>query len=190
MKLIKTLEWAKGVMFSPSKNTKKTFKYSDAIRTLLTLSIVPIVGYILLFALGGVQYIGVDGLFGADPIVQFGFFLVIYILSIAFSPFVDAAVTHFLGKLVFRLMKKDYSRTYNATFYELVPTILLGWIPFIGAVVGSIWSIVIFIHALSNQQGITKKMAILVWLLPVIVSLVIAFVIAVLFGFSALEPVA
>lgn len=158
--------WAKEVAFNPKKSTKKEHDYGFMIRKLLVLSLIPgvLLTIITYFAAGWVsQELGMFGGFSAFMYIP------LFLVSAVVNPFISAAIMHFFGKMVFQLMKKDYRKTYNAMAYGMVPSFLFGWIPVIGSVVGGIWSIVVQVYALSNQQGIPTSRALLVVLIPIII---------------------
>jgi hypothetical protein len=159
--------WAKEVSFNPKKETKKDYKYDQFIRRLLVVSLLPgvLLTIITFFAASwvGEQTGSMFGAFSAFVYIP------IFLLSAVINPFISGAIIHFFGKIVFQLMKKDYKKTYNAAAYSLAPSFLFGWIPVVGSFVGGIWSIVVQVYALSNQQGITPSRALLVVLIPVII---------------------
>lgn len=167
----KVFKWAKEVAFDPRKNTKKDLKYGDFIRKLMVVSLVSGVLTTLL-AVAGV-FAGFGRPFEAGV-----FAIVVFLLSAIFQPFINAAIFHFFGKIVFRLMKGSYKKTYNATAYSTIPAFLFSWIPVIGSVIAAIWGVIVMVYALSNQQKISTGRAILVILIPIIIVVVIAAIIA------------
>lgn len=169
------LKWAKDVCFDPEKNTKKDYKYGEFIKRLATVSLVSGVAMtvITLFAFAGDLGM-MDGVAWASAFV----FIPIYLASAAIGPFINGAVYHFFGKLVFRLMKGEYKKTYNAAAYSDVPGFLFGWIPVVGGLVAGIWGIIVAVFALSNQQKIPKGRALLVIFIPIIIAVVIAVAVA------------
>lgn len=170
-----TFRWAKGVMLDPKRNTKKELDYGPMIRKLLVVSLVPGVMFTILtvFAadLAGNEFAG----FGAWSGL---FYIPLFLLSAVINPFVNGAITHFFGKIVFKLMKKDYRKTYNAYGYGMIPAFIVGWIPFIGSLVGGVWSIVVNVYAISNQHNVKPSRALLIVLIPVIIAFAFAFLVA------------
>ncbi len=168
--------WAKEVIFDPKKNTKKDFKYGEFVKRLMITSLVSGVLMTLIAALG----LGIVGPEGSLLAAWAGAFFAIplFLLSAIIGPFIGAAITHFFGKTLFRLMKKDYKKTYNAEAYSMLPRFLFAWIPLIGPIIGVVWGIIVKVYALSNQQRISTGRALLVTFLPIIILFVILFIIA------------
>jgi hypothetical protein len=168
------LKWAKDVCFDPEKNTKKNYKYGEFIKRLATISLVSGVAMTAITLLAFVDDLkSMDGIAWASAFV----FIPVYLISAAISPFINGAIYHFFGKLVFRLMKSDYKKTYNAAAYSDVPGLLFGWIPVVGGLLSLIWGIIVAIFAFSNQQKISKKRALLVIFIPIIIVISIALVV-------------
>jgi len=169
--------WAKDVCLDPKKNTKKDYKYGDFIRKLVLVSLVSGVMMTLMtvFAFTS-ELAGEAGALGwASAFV----FVPIFVLGAVFNPFVSGAIVHFFGKIAFKMMRKDFKKTYNAAAYSQVPAFLFGWIPVVGGAIGGIWSVIVYVYALSNQQGIKPGKALVVVLIPIIIAVAIAFVLAV-----------
>ena len=164
------LRWARDVCFNPSKNTKADYKYGDFIKRLMITSLVTgILGTII--AIISFSALGVN-----ESLVSIFVTIPAFLLTAVISPFIGAAISHFFGKIVFRLMDKEYKKTYNAYAYLEIPNFLFGWIPVIGSLIGGIWGIIVGVYALSNQQKISKGRALLVILIPVII--IVAIIIA------------
>lgn len=167
--------WAKEVALDPAKNTKKDMKYEEFVKRLVVVSLVSgVMGTILTLA----AFSAVLGSQGAVSWASAFASIPIYILAAMFGPFVNAAISHFFGKYVFRLMKREYKKTYNAYAYSAVPGLLLGWIPLVGGIVAAVWSVVVGANALSNQQKISKGRALVVILIPIVIVVFLAIVVA------------
>lgn len=163
--------WAKDVCFNPGKNTKKDYKYGDFIKR---LAIVSLVSGVLTTVIAAISFNELAATQGQEvAVISVAIGIPIFLFSALIGPFVNAAVTHFFGKLVFRLMKKDYKKTYNATAYSMVPRFLFAWIPVIGGVVAAIWGLIVQIYALANQQHISKARALLIVFIPIIIAFII-----------------
>lgn len=164
------LLWAKEVCFNPKQNTKKDFKYEEFIKKLLIISLVPgilftIITILTISAFGG----------QAAGYVTAAIYIPLFLISAVVNPFIAGAIIHFFGKIVFKMIKKDYKKTYNSSAYGMIPSFLFGWIPVIGSFIGAIWSIIVQVYAISNQHGVKPKQALIVVLIPVIIILVIVF---------------
>lgn len=165
--------WAKEVIFDPKKNTKKDFKYGEFVKRLVVLSLVSGILTTLLAVAAFGSIAATKTLKAAWLAVGIG--IPIFILSAIFQPFINAAIFQFFGKIVFKLIKKDYKKTYNAVAYSTVPVLLFSWVPIIGNFIGVIWGIIVGAYALANQQKVSVGRALLVIFLPIIIFLVIIF---------------
>ena len=163
---METLHWAKAVTLSPSANTGSNLPYNELIKRLAVISLIP--GILL----------SIISVFGGDFVSLF-MTIPIFLLSAIISPIINAAIIHFVGKIAFRLMKQDYKRTYNASAYSAIPGFLFGWIPFVGSIIGGVWSIVVGIIALSNQQGISRMRALGVFALTFAIVVIVAVILMV-----------
>lgn len=88
-----------------------------------------------------------------------------YVISVGGS-FLMAAIFH-LSAMIFK-GKGGYADSYKAVVYSSVPSTLLGVIPFIGWI-GSIWSLVLIILAISAYHSVSAKRALAIWGTPVLV---------------------
>jgi len=86
-----------------------------------------------------------------------------YVLGLGLS-FVWAGILH----LYIRLCggKQIYSKTYQLSTYASTPSLLLGWIPFVGFI-ASIGSLVLLIVGTQEVHKVSKKKAILMYVIPV-----------------------
>lgn len=167
----KLLRWAKDVTFSPKKATKKDVKYGELMKRLAIISLIPGVLTTLASAVLFDSLVAAEGYTAAIASVAVG--ILIFLFAAVVAPFVNAAITHFFGKMVFGLMKKDFKKTYNAAAYAMVPRFLFVWIPVVGGVIAFIWGIVTMTYALANQQKISRARALLVIFIPVIIAVII-----------------
>ena len=78
--------------------------------------------------------------------------------------------------------RKGYTETLKAVSYGSTPFMLIGWIPFVGGIIGFIWSLIVTILGVRELQSIsTGKAALSVVLAVVIFMLVLIMVAAFLF---------
>lgn len=164
-------KWAKEVAFKPDKNTKKDYDYGEFVKRLVIVSLLPgIAATIITIAVfSTVLTSEFSGVAWASAFVA----IPTYIISAIISPFIGAAVVHFFGKIIFRLMKGDFKKTFNASAYSTTASLLFMWIPVIGGILSIIWGIIVGTYALSNQQKITRGRALLVIFIPIIIFLIL-----------------
>lgn len=177
-------KWAKDVCFDPKKSTKKDYKYGEFVKRLATVSLVSGLAVTVMTLLSFSAEIS-----AGDPAAWSSAFLFvpIYVIVAAIGPFINGAIYHFFGKVVFRLMKGNYKKTYNAAAYMDVPSFMFGWIPLIGGIVSAVWGIVVGVHALSNQHKISNRNALIVVLVPIAIAFVVALLLAA-FAYSYIAP--
>lgn len=123
------------------------------------LAMIPIIGPIL----------GVF-LFFAGPILIVMMIAMLLVIMLI-GPFVSAAIVHVFAKL-FKGTGK-FSDSYKVVCYSMAP-ILFMWIPFVNFV-AAIWELVILTVGISKLHAVSKGRAVLVWLLPVIIVVAVAF---------------
>jgi len=98
--------------------------------------------------------------------------LMLFVIS-PISLLISAGIYQLFSKILFDLVKKDYSRTFNAFVHGIMPSLLLFWllgIPFVGVAVqilAGIWSIIVLVISLAKQQGINYKQAVGTYLLSI-----------------------
>jgi len=92
----------------------------------------------------------------------------IYILSLVGS-FIGAGFVHLLVRLLGG--KGSYSMTYKALVYSSTPSLLLGWIPYVGVIPG-IYSFYLYLKGLSMLHLISmKRVFVAIFVIPVVVLL-------------------
>ncbi|MCK4670483.1 MAG: YIP1 family protein [Nanoarchaeota archaeon] len=99
--------------------------------------------------------------------MMFFMFIIGIIIAIALS-FVIAGILH-VWILIFG-GKNKYSETYKLYVYTSTPKLLLGWIPIVNLVIW-IWGLVLLIIGTMKVHNISKKRAILMYVIPLIVIL-------------------
>jgi hypothetical protein len=98
--------------------------------------------------------------------------LLVYLvfLALLIGIFVLGLITH-----VFVLLlggKKGVEQTIKTTMYASTPALLLGWIPFV-AIIGFIWSLVLLVLGIKENQEMTIGNAALVVVIPIILDLIL-----------------
>jgi len=180
MSLIQTLlEKIKKVIFQPNEffeGVKNEAGIMEAFKFFVVVSLVYLVFTIVLFfatpsmLLGG--FLGFGPLSGLFSAIAVGTPIFIYISLIA-SIFVGAAITHIVAMLLGG--KGDYSATYKALAYASTPSLLAGWIPFLGILAG-LYSFYLAIVGISKLHQVTLARAFVIVIIPVIIFIVLSVV--------------
>lgn len=97
------------------------------------------------------------------------FFVYLFFLILLVGVFLDGLFYH-----VFVLLfgGQGFRETIKAMMYAATPWFLLGWIPYI-SIIGGIWAIVLFIIGVKEFHGMTLGRAILVFLVPFVLILIL-----------------
>jgi hypothetical protein len=170
--------WAKDVCLDPSKNAKATLQYGDMVKRLLVISLLPgaistvAVSLVVFGIVPSAEVQGFASLGSFSYLLPF-MMIPIFLLAAALGPFVVAAVVQLFSKLLFKLVTKEFRRTYNAVAYASVPTFLFSWVPVFGQLSMG-WSAVIAMYSLASQQGVKNGRAIVALAVPVAIVAAIA----------------
>jgi hypothetical protein len=175
MSLIQTLlEKIKKVIFHPNEffeSVKTEAGIMEAFKFFVIVSLVYLVFTIILFfatpsmiVSGFLSFGPFSGLLGGVSIPIF-----IYI-SLIVSIFVGAAIIHIVAMLLGG--KGDYSATYKALAYAATPSLLAGWIPFLGILAG-LYSLFLAIIGISKLHQVTLARAFVIVITPVIIFIVL-----------------
>lgn len=101
--------------------------------------------------------------------------VVIYIGGLILS-FVGAGFIHLFARLL--KGKGDYSATYKALIYASTPSLLLGWIPWVGIIFG-IYSFYLSLKGISKLHEVSMGRAlVMVFVIPCVIFLVITIALA------------
>lgn len=193
MDMKKSLGMALDSIRSPTKNTKPMnveqsvrFYYGVAIPVFV---VAVIVNLILYFTIGTFRTVGgpaaslVGSNAGLGAASAIGLPALMLFVITPISIVISAAIYQLFSKLLFDLVKKDFSRTLNAFVHGIMPSLLLFWlvsIPYFGIavqIIAGVWSLVVLMISLAKQQGINYKQAIGTYLLSVFTLGAIIFVI-------------
>lgn len=194
-------EWktAFGIMLHPYRNTKKSMSTSDALKFYYKLSIIP---GILTVIISIISYMHPSvSLLSVPGYLKF-FFLIMGVLSVwILTPVIGLLALNawfqLIGKLV-RRFTKPYSNTLTAAVYAIIPNLLVVWVSGLTTLIinplhiftlsyflmllvtlpFSIWSIIIWLYAMSNQQRISKLAAFGVDVLSSIILGALIFIVA------------
>ncbi len=88
------------------------------------------------------------------------------LISLLIGLFIVAAIVHIFVYLLGG--RKGYTQTVKAIGYGMTPSLLLGWIPFIGIIV-SIWALIVEIIGVRELQEMSTGKAVLAVILPWII---------------------
>lgn len=69
--------------------------------------------------------------------------------------------------------RKGVWQTEKSVFYNLTPTLLLGWIPVIGSIVGGVWSVIIGVIGIRELHGLPDAKAALAVVLAIVIASVL-----------------
>jgi len=161
------------IMLHPGMATKKTLGILEGLKYYYKLAVVPlilsiIVGVIVAVALPNVSPSTnpLMAAYGLGALGGTGLILASIIGLLVANPIgmvISAALLQLFGKHLFKAYKNDYHHTFTAYAKGgVVPSTMFYWlsgIPVIGlvfAVIFGVWSFVVAIIALANQQGITR----------------------------------
>lgn len=86
--------------------------------------------------------------------------LLAYLIFIPITAFLSAGVIHLFGKRLFRFFNGDYVATFSAVVYGITVSFCLVFIPLVDLIFKFI-GIIVLIIAISNQQKIDLKKALL-----------------------------
>jgi hypothetical protein len=181
----------------PEAGTGRPFRY------LAVLCLIPLVMVIAFFTLFMGMIAGFLGtlMAGVPGFDALGFVLAIggvsFIMGAAFGalayaallvfPFISAAVLH-LFAYIFGA-KKGYSNTYKAVVYSMTPSLLLGWIPFVG-IIAAFWTWYLSMKGLSVLHEISMGRAFLITITPSMIMAVLILVMLLTSPTTAFTPAA
>lgn len=179
------LEKVKKVLTSPTEFFEKV-KGEEGIGEAFKYYIIFSLIYNIIFGL--LVNFGLSGI----PIEQMGPFRALGLaLPIAFfiisliSLFIGTAILHAFAKIFGG--KGDYSETFKAVVYGATPSLLLGWVPFIGLIL-VFYSLYLQIKGISMLHQVSMGRAFLiVFLIPIIIGIIIG-VLAIIFGLAISGP--
>ena len=174
--IIDSLRKAWNIAINPSKATSMSIK--DALIFYYSFAIIPV---IITAILAGV--FTNTGLLGA----------VLEIVSaLVLSPiafFIVAALIHLFGKFLFRKFQKPYVATFTAVVLAAIPSTIFSWlliitsisvpVSIVATIIVDIWAVIILTIAIMQLQKTSGIIAVLSWLAPVIILLIIAIIIGI-----------
>ncbi len=190
------------LILHPSKGTAKTMNIGQSLAFFYKVSVIPAIIFILLgiFATSYVSsflgmlpapFSSIGAGAGIAILVILGLIFIWVVVPI--SLFVDAAILHLFGKFLLRQFKGDYSNTFAGYVYGEMPVISLFWLVFILAIASpllgilvffllALWSLVVGIIAIANQNKTSRLSVIGVIIVEIVVIFIIEFVAFALLG--------
>jgi hypothetical protein len=179
------VEKIKKVILSPSEffeRIKAERGVGEAFKYLAILSLVNLVVGIVSFMLSIPSVTSLGNLSTFLPLLRapatalgIAIPFVIYIGSLILS-FVEAGFIHLFAKLL--KGKGEYSATYKALVYASTPSLLLGWIPWVGIIFG-IYSFYLSLKGISKLHEVSMGRALIIlFVIPAVIILVITLLLA------------
>jgi hypothetical protein len=182
-------EKIKGFLFNPTESFRgvrneppgETLKYFVAITAIYAI----LMGIMIVLRLAVTHpFLSLFPPIDPTQIVVFDFFaIILMILVLAALSFIFAAIFGIWLHIFVYLMggRKGFWETEKSVFYNLTPTMLIGWIPFIGAFIGAIWSIILGVIGVRELHEMSTQKAAIAVILAVIIAFVLLIVIAAAF---------
>lgn len=184
-----------GIITHPGRATA-TMSVGKALGFYYRASVLPliaaiVVGFVVGYFAGGLlgSIFGSFGTLLGSAAGAFGGLLVavlavIYLLIIVpVAMLIDAAIYQLFAKIIFKVWKGTFDKTFTAVTYGIMPILLFFWIAFIPIVdmllvVLAFWSIVVLIISLGKQHGISAWRALggalLTWIVVGIIALIVS----------------
>jgi hypothetical protein len=182
------IEKIKGFLTDPAKtfNAVKQESLGEAIKYYAIIAAVYSAILALMFAFMGAFLGSMMGFGNAGRMIGAGagigtaiIFFIVFLLSAIIGAFIAGAILHIFVYIVGG--RKGIAQTIKALMYGSTPTLLFGWIPFIGLLAG-IWSLILEIIGIKELHELTTGKAIMAVLIPIILLIILAIIIAVLFA--------
>lgn len=190
------------LVWNPEKYTKRQLNFGSALKLYYTVALLPFIAYIVvgsIMILTGASthsavrlFPGFRAFLGAASyasVILGGIFLFFIILPLSIA--IDAFLYQVIAKFFLNVWRGNYEKTFAALVFALFPLLLLMWldtVPFLNVIfiiLAPIWTIVVLVLALSQQQKITRLNA----LLTMIIKSIIVLLVLVLLGLSVATTV-
>jgi hypothetical protein len=123
---------------------------------------------------------GLLGSNGSGIVKAFTAFLVTYLLFLPYFLFVFMLFAIFISGFYYHVFvilfggQKGLTQTVKAVMYASTPALLLGWIPFV-SFIGSVWTVILIIIGVRENQEMTTGRAVLVVLVPLVLTVILSF---------------
>lgn len=191
--------------WSPAKHVKKQLNFTSAVKLYYKLAVLPFIAYVVLgsiaVSLGERTDIIRSGallapLYSVATSLSYVSILwggiILFFIALPLGIAIDALIYQLIGKFFLNTWKGNYDKTFTALLYGLFPLLLLLWLSVVPlfnsifVIAAPIWSLIIIVFALSEQQKVTRLNAMLIM---VIKSLVVVLFLA-LVGISVFSSIA
>lgn len=181
----KIVEKVKGFLLKPQETFQAT--KAETLSAAYQYYVVLLILYSILLAIVisaslGVMYFSVPtsalGAPGSQIMKAFTPFIVSYSLFLPYLIFFVMLFGVFISALIYHVFvtlfggQKGVVQTMKTAMYAATPLFILGWIPVV-SIIGLIWSWIVFIIGIRENQELTTGKAVLVFLVPVILSLIL-----------------
>jgi hypothetical protein len=123
---------------------------------------------------------GLLGSTGSGIVKAFTAFLVTYLLFLPYFLFVFMLFAIFISGFYYHVFvilfggQKGLTQTVKTVMYASTPALLLGWIPFV-SIIGSVWTVILIIIGVRENQEMTTGRAVLVVLVPLVLTVILSF---------------
>ncbi len=123
---------------------------------------------------------GILGSNGPGIVKAFTAFLVTYLLFLPYLLFVFMLFAIFISGLYYHVFvilfggQKGLTQTVKTVMYASTPALLIGWIPFV-SIIGSVWTVILIIIGVRENQEMTTGRAVLVVLVPLVLTVILSF---------------
>lgn len=123
---------------------------------------------------------GILGSNGTGIVKAFTAFLVTYILFLPYLLFVFMLFAIFISGFYYHVFvilfggQKGLTQTVKTVMYASTPAFLLGWIPFV-SIIGSVWTVILIIIGVRENQEMTTGRAVLVVVVPLVLTVILSF---------------
>jgi hypothetical protein len=179
------VEKVKGFLLKPAETFRATA--SESLNSAFQYYVILLIIYSILLAIVisvslGITYYtlpltGLLGSNGASIMNAFTPFLVSYVLFVPYLAFMVMLFGIFLSGFWYHVFvilfggRKGVAQTVKTVMYAWTPFFLIGWIPFI-SIIGIIWSWILIIIGIRENQEMTYGRAALVLIVPLILTLI------------------
>lgn len=85
--------------------------------------------------------------------------------------------------------RRGYAKAYQLAVYSSTPSLVLGWFPYVGGLVGSIWGLVVLITGAKELYNFSTGKAVVVFVIPMVLIIIFVMLLAALIamGIAALS---
>lgn len=171
-----TIKKIKGFLLSPVKTFQKS--RGDDIVATMTYFIILLVINAILWAIVMASQVMIHPLLAAakygpniDPLLAFITGFILILVMQLFFILIWGLWLHLFAYIVGA--RGGIMQTEKAVIYGSTPMLLLGWIPVIGLWIGGIWTIILTIIGLREMHRISTGKAVLAYILPLVIMIII-----------------